>query len=170
MLAVMYVSYDTGHGVLSQQPPLPPLYPVVEAISPDSSIMQTLARTRGPLLELPVAGRLQLSPELNARAMYRAIFHRHPLINGYSSYWPKSFPASLALAERLPDRNALQGLVERTGLEYILVHMGQMPSGHEIPWRLIAKNRVRTDLWPIGRAGKDLLFAVAHPDQVRDSN
>ncbi len=53
--------------------PLPSLIDI-HALTPDSAV-----------LELPV-GENQEFP-----ALYRAMFHRHPLVNGYSGYTPKSY-------------------------------------------------------------------------------
>ena len=164
-LAAMYASYDTG--ILNSSPhdkkALPPVYPLAEAINSDSPLMQILGRTRGPLLEVPASDRGPMQLGENARAMYRAIFHRHPVLNGYSSYAPDTFPTTIALAARLPDAAALQGLVEHTGLEYILVHLDELQGNRGSAWRLTAKERARTDLWPVVRWGGDLLFAVAQP-------
>jgi hypothetical protein len=192
LAVVMYVQYAGGFRLpwIAPMRPLPPSYPIWKSPAPDSRLLAILARARGPVLEVPV-GTLE-GPDtsndapLHARAIYRSIFHRRPVLNGYSSYWPREFPARMAAARRLPDPDALATLRRETGLETILVHprlFGAVErelcrrlqangrtaarcgedfgAAERAMWRRLAAGGGRADLRLVGVAGDDLVFAVA---------
>jgi hypothetical protein len=117
----MYLEYAGGTpGDLDvNRAPLPSTYPLAEAIGESSTLVRVLREGHGPILELPAT-----DPSANARAMYRAIYHRRPILNGYDGYWPATFPSRMALAARLPDRDALAQLRRETGLDTVVVHVG----------------------------------------------
>jgi hypothetical protein len=111
----------------------------------------------GPLLELPIGADVRAE----AGAMYRSIFHRGALVNGYSGYWPAGFPARKALATLLPAPAALAELHVATGLELILVHFRALDLRRRAPWLAIARGETtRHDLRLIARSADDLLFRV----------
>jgi hypothetical protein len=83
----------------------------------DEPVVQAIARLDGPVLELPIT-----SPRDHAAAMYRAIAHRQPLLNGYSGYWPAAFAARMDLACRLPAADAVRQLQAETGLALVVVN------------------------------------------------
>jgi hypothetical protein len=80
----------------------------------------------GPLLELPITSRLADPDLAAARAMYFSTRHWLPLLNGYTSYRPPAYRLFEAYAAQLPCREALQTLVDCTGLRWILLH-GRQP-------------------------------------------
>ena len=185
VVTAMYVHYVRGALLPgSEVRVLPAAYPSAPAIGADSPIVTVLRETDGPLLELPV-GLLSLASFFRHHtvAMYRSIYHWRPLLNGYSSYWPKGFDARMALARRLPDARALAELRGETGLATILVHTGDWLLKDPLPphpvsrltvaaeraqlarWLRIAANGGRDDLRLLVRDGDDLLFAVALPDE-----
>jgi hypothetical protein len=90
--------------------------------------------------------------------MYRSIFHRHDVLNGYVSYWPSGFAERMALAERLPDPDALAELRRETGLAYIWVH-GRDLAESRTAWNAIAREG-RGYLTLVTSDGGELLFAV----------
>jgi len=141
------------------RPPLP-AYGLVRVGPLSPSIAGALDRSGGPLLEIPV-GQGFSAAMLNARAMYRSIFHRHPLVNGYAGYYPAAFPSRMALAQRLPDSEALRALGETTGLEMVLVNTADLLPDDRAAWIAIADAGGRVDLRLVERDGADLLFAVA---------
>ena len=98
-------------------PPRRSVYGVFRPIGPDAPLTEALERSRGPLLELPAQG-----PWAEAASTYRSIFHRRPLLNGYSGYWPAGYAERMALARRLPDPAAVRELERSTGLRQIVVH------------------------------------------------
>jgi len=138
-------------------------YPIAPVVSPDSRLIELLRQPGGPLLELPVGpdGESPVGLPVNhARAMYRAIYHGRPVLNGYSSYYPAAFPARMELARRLPDPAALEELHRDTGLEMILVHADQLSPGERLAWMTLAHPGGRVDLSLMGQEGDDLLFRV----------
>jgi hypothetical protein len=92
--------------------------------------------------------------------MYRSIFHRRPILNGYCSYWPPGFVERVALAGRLPDRAALAALRAETGLSTVVVHLGMLRDAQQVPWRTLADAQ-DADFRLTARVGDDLVFAVA---------
>jgi hypothetical protein len=147
------------------RPPLP-AYPLIriEPLSP--AMAGALRRAGGPLLEVPV-GEGQSAALLNARAMYRSIFHHLPIVNGYAGYHPADFPRRMALASRLPDRDALRALVETTGLEMVLVNLAEIPPEARAAWIDLAAAGGRDDLRLVQGEGTELLFQVARSVAAR---
>ncbi len=117
----------------------------------------TLARLRmvpGPLLEIPVPVEF-----MQGLAMYHALFHEHPVLNGYSSYYPAAFPGRMALARQLPDAAALGRLRADTGLGGIWLHLDRVPLDQRAAWLELATHG-RGDLVSLGRNGMDIVFVV----------
>jgi hypothetical protein len=112
----------------------------------------------GPLLEVPAGlyptGFDQHVVTAQAAAMYRSTTHWRPLVNGYSSYFPASFPEIVALAGRLPDAAALAELRGRTGLTAILVHLDGLDAATVARWRAAPSLRL------VAADPRHLLFAV----------
>jgi len=146
--------------VLLERRPLvaPGPYPLWPPPDEGVGMMDMLRTGAGPLLELPVpdAG-LTAIPQ--AAAMYRSIYHRRPILNGYSSYFPAGFPERMTVAQRLPDPDAVGVLAAETGLTQILVHEGPgLPQWSA--WRAIADGAGHARLRLAGRATSELLFDV----------
>jgi hypothetical protein len=142
-------------------------YPVQPAIPREDWLVDALAAHPGPLLEMPVGpGAFE-----HAFAMYRAIYHRQPILNGHSGYWPADFPPRLAVACRVPDPDAVRELRRTTGLATVLVHLDRAPP---VPspapydcerwdadgWRAIAARGGDGPLRLLARHGESLLFEV----------
>ncbi len=154
VLAGMYRHYTNGR--------LLPLYLVYPAIGAESPFLPILRQPGGALLELPAALEDKAhTPHWQARAMYRAIFHQRPLLNGYSSYWPADFAERMQLAASLPARPALDKLRRQTGLALIWVHLGDLAGPARGPWLDLAAAGGRDDLRLIARDGDELLFEVS---------
>lgn len=158
-------------------------YPTTPAPVAEGPIYDAIARSSGALLELPVCP----NADSHAVAMYRAIRHRRPLLNGYDGYYPAEFPARIALACRLPDADALAELVRTTDVGMILVHAPMLgvsrraparppyacPADERTPtqpgaeaqaWRDAGAPGARRDLRLVARApDADLLFVVVRP-------
>jgi hypothetical protein len=94
--------------------------------------------------------------------MYRSIFHWRPLLNGYNSYWPVGFPERMALAAKLPDREALAALRRETGLTNIVVALSGLSLADQEQWERLAVTG-RDDLRLVVHDGNELLFAVTGP-------
>jgi hypothetical protein len=169
VLAVaMYAQYARGLG----QPaayglsPLPAVYPLQRMARGDSNILQVLRASEGPVIELPLDPSVPTHPAYQAAAMYRSIFHWRPLLNGYSSYWPREFPELMTLAARLPDPGALEELRRRTGLRLVLVRLtaslwneARFEPVRQL-WRGIGTRGDRADLELVGADDELLLFRV----------
>jgi hypothetical protein len=159
MVAVgaMYVTCQRGLGsAWLAVRPLPGPYPIAPAVPPPAAaLMDVLARPGGPLLELP------LGPWPEARAMWRSIFHRRALVNGYNGYWPAGFPERMALAARLPEPDALDELTDETGVELILVHAADYKADPaRMTWTELAAHGGNGRLVLVARDGDNLLFRV----------
>ena len=159
VLAATYASYSRADGVRSG---LSSSYPLAVAPRPSPALVDQLRGSGGPLLELPVPPAVRgrppgTWPTPHARAMYRAIFHRRRLVNGYSGYWPSGFVERMALAARLPEPAALAELRSETGLELVLVHLDDLDERTRQLWLDVAREH-RADLFLVWREGSDLLF------------
>jgi hypothetical protein len=166
LAVVMYVQYARG----TWEPegygqPLPPAYPLQEAIRGDSAVLRVLRDAGGPTIELPLPPQPTFPP-YHAAPMYRSIFHWQPLLNGYASYWPRDFPELMTLAWQLPDPHALEELHRRTGLRFVLVRQtAQLWRENLLEplrqiWRGIAARHDRPDLELIAADDQLLLFRV----------
>jgi hypothetical protein len=157
-------------------------YPLTHPPGPNAPLVAAVAALGGPVLELPAATigpKAIVAPPQQARAMYRAIYHRQPLVNGYSGYWPDGFQARMRLARALPDPDALRALRAATGLRAIVVHLDEsdeprqvlceagaasscadLGAGTRRTWLAVVEDASRTDLRLVAREGDTLLFAV----------
>jgi hypothetical protein len=125
-------------------------YPVQPTPPLASPILDALGAGSGPVLELP-----PVRPDSAARALHRAIVHRRPLVNGFSSYFPHGARHRIRLAERLPDRLALALLRAETRLASVVVTLPDLPAQSRRAWE-----RLRDD--PGSRP--DLRLRLAHED------
>jgi hypothetical protein len=115
----------------------------------------------GPVLDLPanastVDGRTLLS---TGRAMLGSTLHWFPLLNGYSGYPPASHRLLMTLAQRLPDRAALDDLCAIAAPRWLVVHFGLMPEA-ETTWRQALPG---LPLAEVARLGQDAIYRVDCP-------
>jgi len=168
VIGVSCLQYRTGVG----QPrayggALPERYPLARAISGISPVVEELRAGDGPLFEGPVLPLSPTAPEVHARAMYRSIFHWRPLVNGYNSYWPASFPRHMALAARLPAADALAALRRETGLRWVLIDLEAPVEGRQLlgaarrRWAALAAAGGSEHLRLVRQDGPLALFRVA---------
>lgn len=104
-----------------------------------------------PVLELP-------KPDWD-RASLRMLFstvHWLPIVDGYSGYTPPTDDYLHEIARGLPARFALERLVDRVDLGWIVVHLDEMDRWEAALWL----GRPPKGLRPVGRYGSDLLFRV----------
>jgi hypothetical protein len=85
----------------------------------------------GVVVELPVPARAGLA-ELDLDYMFWSTKHWHKLVNGYSGYYPPSYPATLERLNSLPDPTAIAWLRERN-VRYIIVHKHFLENGEGSP-------------------------------------
>ncbi len=165
VLLAAHAEYDRGAGAppVRRLAPLPRSYPLQKPADGSSPLVALAQKIDGPLLELPIprSNRDQPTAPSQARAMYRAIFHRRPILNGYSGYWPSGFPARVALARRLPDPAALEALGRETGLRLILLRAASLSAAERARWAPILEAGGNTRLRRLGVDDNgDVLFAV----------
>lgn len=160
----MYAEYAWGWGA----PPvrglraLPRSYPLQQAVDGSSTLIPLLRTTRGGLLELPIrmANQRPASPP-QARAMYRSIFHKRPILTGYNGYWPSGYPRTVALARRVPDPRALETLRREQDLGAILLHVTALSGAEKDRWAPILEAGGSDSLLLLGRdASGSALFEV----------
>ena len=121
-------------------------------------VYQMLARSEpGPVLEIPAGspgGDLK-DMATDSEYMFFSTFHWHPLLNGYSGYWPPSYTPVVALARSLPNEHATEILARATGLRYVVVHLAKLSEAQQGRWVHPA------GLELMGNFGHDLLFCVS---------
>jgi hypothetical protein len=84
------------------------------------------ALPRGVVAEFPTP-RPEALPGFDAQYAYMSIFHRHPLVNGYSGVYPPSYLARMDRLRHFPDATSLRQL-RRDGVRYVIVHEALYPA------------------------------------------
>jgi hypothetical protein len=107
----------------------------------------------GPLLELP-ADRQNLHRQ--SVYMYFSTVHWLPTVNGYSAYPPAPYLDVMRAAEQLPAPGALQAILARVPLRWVLVHRAAIPQGAWGAW----DTTFRAALDPVRDFGTAVLFEV----------
>jgi hypothetical protein len=131
-------------------------YPIQPSPPADSTLVRTLVAGSGPVLEIPT-----MRPDADAATLFRAIFHRRPLLNGYSSYYPAIMIERLKRIQRLPDRLTLALLQVEAGLTTIVVHTAALDARSRGAWEAIWRApATRPDLRPVVAEDGVLVFDV----------
>ena len=89
-----------------------------------------------------------MSPRDDPTYMFYSTFHWHPLINGYSGFFPPSYFTMLEAAEAFPDA-AFFDAIKARGVRYLLVHQERMIGTRYV--RMIPQLDRRPDLSLISR-------------------
>jgi hypothetical protein len=139
-------------------------FPTRAAPDRGAPLLAILREPGGPLIELPAAP----NPASHAEAMYRSIYHQRRILNGYSSYWPEGFPERMALADRLPDPDALAELERTTGLTTVLVHLPRLSPAKRESWQALAEGSGESRLRLVARDRSRLVFSVETGDETGD--
>lgn len=144
--------------VLAPLPTLPLHEEIVGSAVPPAYRWLAKNGAGGALLELPRA-------ELKARArrMYLSTYHWLPTIDGYSAYPVRTTGYLYSIARALPDEDALQALVDNVDVQWILVHLAEMPDAN-----LWLHGQLPVGLERIGRWDDDLLLRVRRPVDAAD--
>jgi hypothetical protein len=150
--------------VLLVDPPRPKANPIPtgDSVAPVYHWLAERSK-RGALLELPLDRRRPPSDgrdvESDALAMYLSTFHWLPLINGHTSYLPEVALRLRPYAERLPDKAALQRLIDCADLRWILLHR---PDGHQRRrWDRLGSSLVRKAF--VSPDGTQIVYEVTAP-------
>jgi hypothetical protein len=149
-------------------PVLPRAYPLFAPPGEGDALVGVLREGEGPVLELPVGGQPGGDASTQARAVFRSIFHRRPVLNGYSGYWPRGFPELMAASRRLPDRGAVAALRSSTGLATIVVSLDHLASGERGVWEAVARDPERPDMRLMAQIRDTIVFNV-QPAEERES-
>lgn len=136
LAAEMYWEYSVGSPSDPRwRRPKSDAYPTQPAPVPHPQVLAALGKSDGPVLELPLAtAPFKQWPAPHARAMYRAIYHDRPLVNGYSGYWPEGFQERMDLARTLPNDASLAALVSATGLATVVVNVDELSEPELAAW------------------------------------
>jgi len=161
---------DQGLMIMSPKP-----FPSEQAVPPPASFLEVLARVPGPLVEVPttpmplpssnprmVAGSLGFALH-QAMAMANSTYHWHPILNGYSSYFPAGFRQRIELANELPEHGALKRLVQEAQLRFVWVHLRRLRPKQRALWTRMSTPdplRPRPTLRLVAAEGDSLLFVV----------
>jgi hypothetical protein len=160
VLATIYVQYQRGFNAPFRRRALPAAYPTFAAPAAPA-LVDVLRQDRGAVLELPVGPESGTAPFFHSGPLYRSIYHRRPLVNGYAGYWPRGFTDRMALAAQLPDPTALAALRRETGLTTVVVHKTvRIDKATAAAWERLAADGGGEGLRLVARVGDDLVFAV----------
>lgn len=126
MLAVLVacIEYHSPQRLLARADQRPPVYEFLRR-APD-----------GVVLELPFSPPLSAEPDPDGRVDYDTDYvywstrHWHPIINGYSGYYPPSYAVTRQRLAGFPDEAAMAFLEERQ-VRYVLLHTLYMLPGEE---------------------------------------
>ena len=112
------------------------------------TVYQTV-RSTGPgvVIELPLPTAEAL-PGHEPDYQYWSIDHWHPLVNGYSGYYPPRYLQMLDRMRRFPDDDSIEAL-RSLEVRYILVHAAFFD--RDAYGALLARAGARADLMPYGR-------------------
>lgn len=80
----------------------------------------------GPLLELP---RFDAGRHLEAESMIGSFWHGQRLLLGHSGYVPPEREEINALVYQIPEDDALEEIIRRTGMRWLLVRAAAIPRG-----------------------------------------
>jgi hypothetical protein len=97
------------------------LMDVPTVASDDLNVYTTIRRIGpGPILELPLP-RLDRLPGYDAMFTLWSTMHWHPIVNGYSGYYPFEFAQTVVRTEHFPDDQSI-AQITNIGVRYIVVH------------------------------------------------
>ena len=118
------------------------------------------AQPREPLLEIPAPSVSPASMLVQSDIMYLSTFHWLPLVNGHTGWRPWWFLSIANEAAALPDPDALQAMVDLTGVRWILVRRDRVPAAVAERW---ASAATAQGLSPVPAGETALLFRVDVP-------
>ena len=92
-----------------------------------------------------------------ARAMLHSTVHWHPIVNGYTGYPPAWGELAKSLAHRLPEREALQVLVDLAPVSRVVVHRRALGEARARAWE---EQAAAAGLVERARFGDDVVYDV----------
>jgi hypothetical protein len=76
---------------------------------------------REPVVEMPMGAPTYGAQNKNAMYVYHSVYHRQPLVNGYSGFIPPEYYALVREMQAFPSATTVERL-DRWGVEWIVVH------------------------------------------------
>ena len=135
-LSLLFVEYgNTGMILMPLPTDFGSVYKVIRSAGP------------GVVVELPLP-RADALPGHEPDYQYWSIDHWHPLVNGYSGYYPPRYVQMLDRMRGFPDDESI-GMLRRLGVRYIVVHGAFFDRGDY--GALLARAGARAELTPYGR-------------------
>lgn len=107
----------------------------------------------GALLNLPF-NRHDLHRE--SGYLYESIFHWLPIVNGYAAYPPTAYVEVGDIAFGMPSAEALQGILARVDVRWVLLHLKAIPP----PWRASWTTPLDASLTRVGEWSDAILYEV----------
>jgi len=116
-----------------------------------------------PVLELPAkAGEDDLwGLTIDSQYMLASTVHWQPILNGYTAYEPPSRYVVAALAQRLPERDAVARLVSLVDVRWLLVHRRWLLPAQRAAFDAPSDELARAGLVERARFGDDVLYEVS---------
>lgn len=107
-----------------------------------------------PILEIP-----SNNFWINAQYVFFANYHRQPLVNGYSSFFPPIFRYLHCPAPRLLDPDHLE-VIRQLGVKHIIVHERKIPPEERVDLQKALDSALRSDLVPSGVMSHSRVYTV----------
>ena len=135
---------------------------MVAGLGPESvGVYDLLAAQPDDRAVLEVPGPTRLIGDLganlrNSRYMMNSTRHWRPLLNGYTAYPPPAAAAFYPAVLDLPDPDALQRLVDLTGVGWIVLHRSELTPKEAPRWAA----PLPAELVRVGARGEDELYRI----------
>ncbi|MFM7736845.1 MAG: hypothetical protein ACKPBU_12805 [Alphaproteobacteria bacterium] len=130
---------------------LPPVYAWLAAQPVEGGVLEV----PGAVAEEDLGGLVR-----EARAMLHSTVHWHPIVNGYTGYPPAWGELAKSLAHRLPERDALQSLVNLAPVSRVILHRRPLGRERADAWEADAR---AAGLVERARFGEDVVYDVTLP-------
>src|SRR5581483_3424906 len=94
------------------------------------------AQPRGePVVEVPMGKANFGDQDKYVVYTYNSLYHRQPLVNGYSTFLPPEYYALVKIMEKFPTKHSVKKLAE-WGAQWIVVHADQFENRRELRAKL----------------------------------
>lgn len=143
--------------VLAEYIPVPlRLLPVQAGANVSPAYLYLAQQPRGQaVVELPMGEPNFADQDKHVVYTYNSLYHRQPLVNGYSTFIPPEYYALVKEVREFPKKTAVRRLQE-WGAQWLVVHSDR----YENPTRLLKQLSKRTDLEHVQDFGDIWLYRV----------
>ncbi|UCE86262.1 MAG: hypothetical protein JSU66_00500 [Deltaproteobacteria bacterium] len=143
--------------------------PVRAAWEPDDPIRAAHAALRalspGPVVEVPWPTATLAAQNRESRTLLASSLHWNPILNGYTGYPPATYFLLRRVAQRLPERGALDRLRALADLRYAVVHTDLLSAERRSAWAAAAASG---DLALRRSVGAARIYEVTRPGSGGD--